>query len=494
MKYLKIATLFLGFAAFTSCDDELTIDPVGLQTDEQINATPTKTAVENAVSSSYLMLSNTLNIMGNWDWTGGLVTNNDIILQDVASDDMQKTWISNSDQPWMDELDNFTYTSTNGGLSGAWKYNYEGIKRVNIALDFLLNPEIEAITGITTQRKNQLLGEAYFLRSFYYFTLVNDFGDVPLILETVKTYQEAFDKAVRAPKAEVWKQINTDLALAKELLPNEKYISNSEKWRVTKGAVIALQAKTALYNEKWTEVISTVNELQGLGFYSLNANYFDNFSTETEFKDKEVIFSFDHQSYVVPARGNGWCPLLNWGFFAPTTNYLNSFEPNDPRKSYTVNVEEKWANKILGTTNGANKGNDQSPSNKVFFRFADVLLWKAEALNETGDYSGAIAIINQIRTRARTTVTISGTIPPAGTLPDRPESSDKKTIKDWLIAERRAELGFENQRMQDLKRWGIVKEVMKANGKNFQDKNMLYPVPQSEIDKTAGKLTQNPGY
>ena len=494
MKYLKIATLFLGFAAFTSCDDELTIDPVGLQTDEQINATPTKTAVENAVSSSYLMLSNTLNIMGNWDWTGGLVTNNDIILQDVASDDMQKTWISNSDQPWMDEMDNFTYTSTNGGLNGAWKYNYEGIKRVNIALDFLLNPKIEAITGITTQRKNQLLGEAYFLRSFYYFTLVNDFGDVPLILETVKTYQEAFDKAVRAPKAEVWKQINTDLALAKELLPNEKYISNSEKWRVTKGAVIALQAKTVLYNEKWQEVISTVNELQGLGFYSLNANYFDNFSTEIEFKDNEVIFSFDHQSYVVPARGNGWCPLLNWGFFAPTTNFLNSFEPNDPRKSYTVNVDEKWVNKILGTTNGTNKGNDQSPSNKVFFRFADVLLWKAEALNETGDYPGAIAIINQIRTRARTTVTISGTILPAGTLPDRPESSDKKTIKDWLIAERRAELGFENQRMQDLKRWGIVKEVMKANGKNFQDKNMLYPVPQSEIDKTAGKLTQNPGY
>ena len=494
MKYLKIATLFLGFAACTSCDDELTIDPVGLQTDEQINATPTKTAVENAVSSSYLMLSNTLNIMGNWDWTGGLVTNNDIILQDVASDDMQKTWISNSDQPWMDELDNFTYTSTNGGLNGAWKYNYEGIKRVNIALDFLLNPEIETITVITTQRKNQLLGEAYFLRSFYYFTLVNDFGDVPLILETVKTYQEAFDKAVRAPKAEVWKQINADLALAKNLLPNEKYISNSEKWRVTKGAVIALQAKTALYNEKWQEVISTVNELQGLGFYSLNANYFDNFSTETEFKDNEVIFSFDHQSYVVPARGNGWCPLLNWGFFAPTTNFLNSFEPNDPRKSYTVNFDKKWVNKILGTTNGANIGNDQSPSNKIFFRFADVLLWKAEALNETGDYSGAIAIINQIRTRARTTVTISEAIPPAGTLPDRPESSDKKTIKDWLIAERRAELGFENQRMQDLKRWRIVKEVMKASGKNFQDKNMLYPIPQSEIDKTAGKLTQNPGY
>jgi hypothetical protein len=494
MKYIKIATLLIGLATITSCSDELTIDPVGLQTEEQINATPTTKAVENSVSSSYLILSNTLNIMGDWDWINGLVTNNDIILQDVASDDMQKTWTSNADQPWMDELDNFTYTSSNGGLNGAWKYNYEGIKRVNIALDFLLNPNIETITGISTERKNQLLGEAYFLRSFYYFTLVNNFGDVPLILVTVKTYQEAFDKAVRAPKAEVWNQINTDLALAKDLLPNSKFIPDSEKWRVTKGAVIALQAKAALYNQKWAEVIASVNELQGLGFYSLNANYFDNFSTETEFKDNEVIFSFDHQSNVIPARGNGYCALLNWGFFAPTTNFLNSFEPNDPRKDYTVNVDQKWANKILGTINGDNKGNDQSPSNTVFFRMADVLLWKAEALNETGDYPGAIAVINQIRTRARTTITVSGTIAPEGTLPNRPSSSDKNTIKEWLISERRAELGFENQRMLDLKRWGIAKQVMTATGKNFQDKNMLYPIPQSEIDKTAGKLTQNPGY
>lgn len=494
MKYLKIAILFLGLAAFTSCDDELTIDPVGLLTDEQINATPTKTAVENSVSSSYLLLSNTLNILGDWDWINGLVTNNDIILLDVASDDMKKTWISNSDQPWMDEIDNFTFTSTNGGINGLWKYNYEGIKRTNIALNFLLNPNIETITGITTERKNQLLAETYFLRSFYYFSLVTNFGDVVLIIDPVKTYQESFDKAVRSPKAEVWNQINNDLSLAKDLLPNSKFIPESEKWRVTKGAVIALQAKTALYTEKWADVITSVNELESMGIYSLNSNYFDNFSTETEFKDNEVIFAYDHQTDAIPARGNGYCALLNWGFFAPTTDFLNSFEANDPRKDYTVNVDMKWAHKILGTTNGGNIGNDQSPSNKVFFRMADVLLWKAEALNETGDYNNAVNYINKIRTRARNTVTINGSILPAGTLANRAASTDKATIKNWLIAERRAELGFENQRMPDLKRWGIAKDVMNASGKNFQDKNMLYPIPQSEIDKTAGRLTQNSGY
>ena len=125
---------------------------------------------------------------------------------------------------------------------------------------------------------------------------------------------------------------------------------------------------------------------------------------------------------------------------------------------------------------------------------ADVLLWKAEAYNETGNYSGAIDIINQIRARARSTVDADGGIPPAGTLPDRPASTDKVTIKSWLISERRVELGFESQRMLDLKRWGIAKEVMTAQGKNFQDKHYLYPIPQSEIDASAGTLTQNPGY
>ena len=125
---------------------------------------------------------------------------------------------------------------------------------------------------------------------------------------------------------------------------------------------------------------------------------------------------------------------------------------------------------------------------------ADALLWKAEAYIETGNYTGAITIINQIRARARNSVTATGGTPPAGTLPDRPASADKATVKGWLVSERRVELGFESQRMLDLKRWGIAKSVMTALGKNFQDKHMLYPVPQNEIDATAGRLTQNPGY
>src|SRR5207247_2845190 len=88
------------------------------------------------------------------------------------------------------------------------------------------------------------------------------------------------------------------------------------------------------------------------------------------------------------------------------------FETADPRLLYTVNVTDKAVYKLLGATNTIYKGNDDAPSNKIYIRLADVVLWKAEAYNETGNYPEAIAIINTIRNRARTSVTVSGALPP----------------------------------------------------------------------------------
>ncbi|MFA6275559.1 MAG: RagB/SusD family nutrient uptake outer membrane protein [Pedobacter sp.] len=494
MKKLSILGLVLTFTALVSCEKQLTNVPVGLTTLDQVNSTATLGTVENSVNSSYQLLSSRLNILAQWDWGGGLVFQNDYVMQDIESDDMEKKWSPDGDQPWIDDINNFTFTSTNGGPNGLWKYNYEGIKRLNIAIELLTRTDIEAVTGITTARKNQLLGEAYFLRSFYYFSLVTNFGDVPLILEPVKTYQQAFDVAVRAPKDVVWTRIKADLNTAKGLLPNTKYSSTSEKWRASKGAVIALQSKAALYTEKWDDVITLVTELQGLNFFSLNANYFDAFDQTKEFAENEDIFVYDHQSGKNPLNGNGICAPLGWGFFAPSINFLNAFEANDPRKLLTVDAANQNVNKMLGTLNGGNKGNDDAGNNKVYIRFADVLLWKAEAYIEKDNLSAAIVIINQIRARARTSQTALGTLPPNGTLPDRPASTDKATVKGWLISERRVELGFENQRMLDLKRWKLAKSVMTALGKNFLDKHYLYPIPQGEIDASAGTLVQNKDY
>jgi len=493
MKAKHVVVALIPIIAALSCD--LYKDPIGLLTPDQISRDPTLNTVRSSVTSSYQMLASTLNILAVWKWELGLVFRDDPVLQDMASDDVKKKWSPDGDQAWMDQVSTFNFTASNGGFNGQWTYDYEGINRANAAISYLVDPAVVAKTGIDAAEKNRLLGEVYFLRAFYYFDLVNNFGGVPLLLTPLQDFSEAYAVAKRESKDKIYTQISADLAQAKTLLPSTKYPVSTEKWRVSKGAVIAMQAKVALYNQKWAEVITLVTELENLGFYSLNANYFDNFNVADEFTENEVIFAYDHQSFQNPSKGNGLAAPLDWGFIAPTDDFLSEFEADDPRSLLTVNVTDKAVYKLLGATNTTYKGNDDSPGNRIYIRFADVLLWKAEAYNETAQFPEAIAIINQIRARARTSLTADGTtVPPAGTLPDRPASTDKAQIKAWLIHERRVELGFESQRFNDLKRWGIAKQVLSALGKNFQDYNYLYPIPQSEIDRSGGSIEQNPGY
>ncbi|MBC7840022.1 MAG: RagB/SusD family nutrient uptake outer membrane protein [Nitrospiraceae bacterium] len=489
----KVFALIPIIALF-SCTD-LHKDPVGLLTPEAVSTDPTLSTVTTSVTSSYQMLASTLNLLNEWRWDLGTVFRNDVILQDMASDDVSKKWSPDGDQSWMDQVVSFNFTSSNQAFNGLWSYDYEGISRANQAIAYLTDAAVTAKIGIDASLKNRLLGEAYFLRAFYYFDLVNNFGDVPLLLKPLESFEEAYGVAKRETKATVYAQISSDLAQAKTLLPGSKYSDASEKWRASRGAAIAMQAKVALYNQKWQDVVTSVTELEALGFYSLNANYFDNFSVAREFAENEVIFAYDHQSGRNPRNGNGLSAPLDWGFIAPTASFLGEFEADDPRLLYTVRVADKAVYKLLGATNTIYKGNDDAPGNKIFIRLADVLLWKAEAYNELGNYSQAVVLINRIRERARTGVSVSGTVPPAGSLPDRSvASTDKAQIKAWLVHERRVELGFESQRFNDLKRWGIAKQVLSAIGKNFQDRHYLYPIPQGEIDKSGGSITQNPGY
>lgn len=478
-----------------SCKKELYKDPIGIITEDKISGDPKLGTLTNSVLSSYQLLSSTLNIIGEWGWDDGTVLRNDFIMQDIASVDMQKKWNPDGDQAWMDQFADFSFTASNGGFNGQWSYDFEGISRTNRAINFLTDASITNKIGLDEPTRKNLLGQAYFLRAFYYFDLVNLFGDVPMLLTPLKNFEEAYSMAKRETKANVYIQISKDLDEAKTLLPDGKYSDATEKWRASKGAVLALQAKVALYNQRWAEVISIITAMEGLNYYSLNANYFDNFSVEKEFTENEVIFAYDHQSAKTPRNGNGLCALAGWGFIAPTSSFINAFEPNDPRLGYTVDVADQNVYKLFGELNSNNKGNDDAASNKIYIRWADVMLWKAEALNETGAYPGAIALINSVRQRARLTVAFDGTYPPAGTLPDRNvASTDKAQIKDWLIQERRVELGFESQRFNDLKRWNLAKSFLTGLGKNFQDKNYLYPIPQGEIDKSGGSITQNTGY
>lgn len=492
MKPIHIITAVLLLTGSASCKKYIYNDPVGGITPEQVDLDPKYGTLNSAVTFSYQMLSGRLNILEQWQWGRGTVVRNDFILQDIASGDMQRKWNMDGDQAWMDEVANFSFTPEGPAFIGQWLFSYEGIARTNQAIAYLKDPAIPGKVGLEENLRKRWLAEVLFLRAFYYFDLVNNYGDVPVLLKPLANFQEAYEVAKRIPKEQVWAQISTDLAEAKDLLPATRFSDNNEKWRVSKGAVIAMQAKVALYSQKWSDVITLVNELQTLGFYDLNDNYFDSFDQSKEFADSEVIFAYDHKTGQNPRNGNGLTALIGWGFVAPTTNFLNEFEANDPRKMYTVNVAQQAPYKLLGTLDNSNKGNEDGSNNKIYIRYADVMLWKAEAYNETTNPSEAIKLINKIRERARTSPTADGSPVPGGTLADRDITvTDKAQINTWLRHERRVELGFESQRFNDLKRWKIAKQVLTAMGRNFQDKHYLYPIPQSEVDKSAGTISQN---
>lgn len=484
----KIHIYIIGGTLLTlSCSKFLDKDPIGILTQEQVQVDPTEGTVRTGIENAYRPLSYTLNIYGDWDWNGGLVIRPDFLLEDIASGDAMKKWNPDGDQAWMDDVANYNFTPENGAFAGIWKYNYEGISRSNTAIFQLTDPTTLATLNLAEAQRVRLLAEASFLRAFFYFDLVKLFGDVPLLLKPLANFNEAYEVAVRSAKADVFTQIKEDLNNAIAGLPNSRFSSDTEKWRASKGAAMALRAKVALFEENWKEVIKQVTAIEQSGFYDLNANYFDAFDESKSYTEKENIFIFDHQSGMQPSKGNGFTALMGWGFMAPSTDFLNAFEAGDPRKDNTVDLGNQLIFKLLGAKDGSFKGNDNSPVNRVFIRYADVLLWKAEALIKDGQIPAGITIINKIRQRAR-----AGN---SSILADRPTTGvDVTQAMRLLQHERRVELGFESHRLSDLKRWNLAKQTLNTLGKPFADKHMLFPIPQAEVDKTVGKISQNQGY
>ena len=483
MKSNLLYILALGLLS-SSCSKWIDKEPIGILTQEQVQVDPTEGTVATGIDNAYRPLAYTLNLFGDWDWKGGLVIRPDFILEDMASGDALKKWSPDGDQPWMDDIANFNFTAESGAFAGLWKFDYEGISRANMGIFQLTDANTLSKLNMSEDKRKQLLAEAYFLRSFYYFDLTKYFGDVPLLLKPLKDFSDAYEVAVKTPKADIYTQIKSDLELAIAYFPNARF-SSGDKWRASKGAALALRAKVALFEEDWAGVISYVNQLEQTGYFSLNPNYFDSFNSNKSYTETENIFIYDHEEGKQPSRGNGLTALMGWGFLAPSSNLLNSYEANDPRKDSTVNVNDQAVYKLLGATSTKYKGNENSPVNRIYIRYADVLLWKAEALIKTNQVATGISIINQIRKRARGNN--------ASILADRATTDATQAIQ-FLQHERRVELGLESHRFSDLRRWKTAKTILTGLGKPFMDKHYLYPIPQAEVDKTVGKISQNQGY
>jgi len=399
---------------------------------------------------------------------------------------------------------NFVTATDNQGVLDLWRGPWPGILRTNIILENV--PDMEISDAV----KNRVLGEAYFLRAHYYFILVRFFGDVPLVLAPVKPGDDL--RPFRTPKNLVYEQIIADFTKAAELLPLKESYTGSDIGRASKGSAYGMLAKVHLTLGNWQQSLDFCTLVDGLG-YALNQNYADNFNPLKK-NSNESLFEIQ---YVANAGNNFWSNenqaswlstftgprgadmvAGGWGWNQPTQEFMNKYEAGDLRKDGTVLFEgcpsfDGKAYQASYSLTGYNlrkflvskaisASYDNSPMNFPVLRYADVLLMKAEAMNELGNTSQAEAPLNLVRARAGLAA-VSGL--------------SQTAFREKVLDERRMELAFEGQRWFDLIRVNngqYAIQFLHSIGKtNMSEKYLLYPIPQKERDANPN-LSQNPGY
>ncbi|MCC7507688.1 MAG: RagB/SusD family nutrient uptake outer membrane protein [Saprospiraceae bacterium] len=396
-------------------------------------------------------------------------------------------------RPGLVELDFYTFTPRTQELNDFWALNYNGIAQCNIVLEKVPGIDMNATL------KNRVLGEAYFLRAYYYFLLTQVFGDVPLYTKVTPPDEL---KVPKTPVSTVRNQIILDCDQAAALLPLQH--SGADLGRATRGAALALAAKTALYEKNWEKTLEYTGQVKALGIYALVPDYRDNFRENTQ-NNAESVWEIQHTNLELGVGNslNQWWASKKfsegYGFAEVTESYFNSFEADDPRRGFTIasNNEEYFGliykNSFSSTRRGTRKylqadaevtQKADGDINYTAIRYAEVLLWEAEALAELGRVQDALEPLEQVRARAR-----AQAIDPATALPPV-TATDKQAVIDAIRRERQAELGFECHRFFDLVRWGIAQDSVPE----FQvGKHEVFPLPQTEIDLNPN-LVQNKGY
>ncbi len=426
----------------------------------------------------------------NWDmssfgWIG---------LASITSDDADKGSSPGDTGSDKDVLDNLTYNSSNPSAESTFNANYDGINRCNQALDIL--PKLDKADANLRAR---LIGEAKFLRAFMYFTLVKCYGGVPIVDHLPNPTSDDDQKMLltRKTAAEVYIFIENDLKDAIAALPNKSAYAANEKARASKGAAYALLAKVNLYQKNWQKVVDNCNLVTG---YSISPDYAKMFRLEGE-NDGESIFEINGVGSV-PAKGiegysasqgargaGGW----GWGFNTPSQSLLNAYEAGDLRKNATIIfrgttlydgrvVPNTVENPMYNFKAYSSQYTDgwETDANIKYLRYAEVVLMKAEALNELGQTAQAIPLLNQIRNRAGLGATTA---------------VSQVDVKTAIWKERRVELAFEFDRFFDLVRTGKAKAAFAIDGKTFTEgKNELFPIPDSFIRQSKGMSSQNLGY
>lgn len=377
------------------------------------------------------------------------------------------------------DIDHFTEKPSNGILSSYWANFNNNVYRCNLLLD-----QIDG-ANFAENLKKQYKGEAMFIRALNYFNMYRIWGGVPATKHVVSAAEAL--KVARYSDEQMFDLIAGDL---KEIVDNnylpETY-SSADMGRATSGAAKALLGKVYLTFHKWTEAKDILSQL--IGKYQLVSPIAQVFNVDNK-NNNEIIFAVHFNKEIEGEGHSYWYNLTNASDDTnQTSSLLNTFPTGDTRKDLITYVQGeknvRLMNKFYDTKSPTFKtvGNDQ-----ILLRYADVLLMYAEALNEiqydASEGSLALKYLNAVRQRAGISNLTVKQLP------------TQEKFRKGILVERQREFPYEGQRWFDLVRMGFAKSVMAENGVEIKDYQLLFPIPQQEIEKVGDKsiLWQNPGY
>jgi hypothetical protein len=465
----KIFTL-IGLVAVSWGCKESFLELAPVSNPNAANFYKTRTDFDLATNAAYNTLYTVYHPQGPVSYTGELMADN-VTIFNISGNQADK---------W--QFRDYSLAPANTMVYQFWQDFYKSLYNINIILSKVGDAQLDEAF------KSQTQGEMLFLRSLYYFNMVQIWGDVPLVTAPV-TAAEAYN-ILRTPSAEIYAQIIKDLAEAKAKLPVTATIAG----RATKGAAQTLLGKVYLTMGDKTNAAKELKEVYDSKRYELLPSYAALWDPKNK-NTKESIFEIQYLG------GSPTNPYSNYYLeFFPNSNALGfygagmsqvvddiwkEYESGDSRKEASIDTgftdakgsftaarfPKKWADKTAPLINQSIAANN----NFMVLRYADVLLMLTEA---TGD----VTYLNEVRKRAALPLYGTAGYPAA-----------YNTVALAVEHERRIELAFEFHRWFDLKRTGRAIPVLTAKGKSVAEQKLLLPIPNIVRDQNS-RITQNAGY
>ena len=437
------------------------------------------------------------------------------MLLDINSDDLTTRAAGVYGYAW--ENRSLMSPTQNANTESAFIAPYVTIANANLLIDRLKEiPEgtfVGPTVGANGNRKQEVLGEAHFIRALSYYYLTMLWGDVPLVLEFPQGALPEQNAVPSSTQEQVLAQVVEDLKVAEANLPNSfsQFSADERRGRASKWAAKAYLARIRLWEKNWQEALKLSNEIINSGQYSLANPWTRIFLQEANSPEAILEIQAERGPQFFNMGLQGW--FYGNGEFRATPEALEQFrtveeEPSgllkDVRVEHSIRYDENAANnrrvyKFMPQPLWAEGAVERQ--NLTVLRLAEIYFNKAEALNELnfeGNKQEILDILNMIRARAEQDVFVHRFRPtapnstigiPPLTLADVPTQA---AMRQAIQEEKRRELMFEGIRWIDLLRWDpqYAMQIVEASNPN----QLYFPIPETEIIRNNGVLAQNPGW